>query len=211
MDWAARHVVHHKRTRPVSRRSALVAPQHAEFVSLRVGHDNPTHIALPDVNLSRPEAFQTRHLRVLIVRYEIEMQTVLHRLGVGVVEEQQGYGARKLRRVGPRSDPHVPIIFVEAHDLPFERRRPPFGELQRVAAVNRQRIYVQGQVSFLGSGCWRTLANQCPNQIVTGDEACAHHTGESPMEGDGTIGVGTFEFDDGLWGETQNDTVGLGH
>src|SRR5205823_12237863 len=73
--------------------SSLVMPislrtQHAELVALRVGkHDPGRGGALSDVDMAGAHVDQPLHLRVLVVRCEVQVQPVLAVLGIRYRDE----------------------------------------------------------------------------------------------------------------------------
>lgn len=63
---------------------ALSRRQHTELVSIGIRHDHPAHLALADVDASRPEGGETIDLCLLITaewRSDVEVQPVLAGFG----------------------------------------------------------------------------------------------------------------------------------
>ena len=60
----------------------------AELVSLRIGQDHPRDITLPDIETRGTEPDQPLNFRLLIIRTEVDVKTVLAHLGPVVRNEQ---------------------------------------------------------------------------------------------------------------------------
>jgi hypothetical protein len=99
----------------------LTLGQDTEFVSFRVGHNNPRCAALTDVDSAGPDADEPLDLRLLVVWHPIKVEPVLIPLGLGNLDEHH---AGRLTR--GRSQLNSAAIL--ANDLPPRRGLPPSRE-----------------------------------------------------------------------------------
>ena len=101
--------------------SRFAIPEDTELITLDIQQDNPRLIALPDVSSTCPQAQESLHLGLLIVRSEVGMNPVLPRLLlVSGYEHHSGGGRRN------RPDLEL-LISVDRHDPP-QGVAPPLSE-----------------------------------------------------------------------------------
>lgn len=65
------------------------SPEDAELVAFRVGEDHPGLVSLTDVDPRRSQSDQAFNLGLLIIGTKIEMQPILHCLGIADGQKQQ--------------------------------------------------------------------------------------------------------------------------
>src|SRR5215469_10490715 len=105
---------------------------YAELVSLGVGENGPgLGAGLPDVDPARPECKKTVNLLKTVCRAagQVEMHTVLDRLGIGDRHEADADGCVL---VSPDDD--LPLALGQ--DLPAQRSRPEPGQAGQVVSID---------------------------------------------------------------------------
>lgn len=140
--------------------------QDAELVALRVGHDHPSDVGLPDVDATRAETLQSFDLGALVVRAKVEVDSVLGRLvAVGRHQTKLATGAVRcgkemsprwsgpdvfeVERLTPERRHHVEVNAVDQHTFEDERHAaivagPAENERSRSAAMRELRLALQG-------------------------------------------------------------------
>ena len=117
--------------------------QDTEFVSFRIGHDNPWCVALTDVDAAGPKAQESLDLRLLIVGHPIKVEPVFTPFVLGNLDEHH---AGHLTRGRSQLD----SVTVFAHDLPPRRGLPPSRECHRIAAVHNNFLETKSHAPRLG-------------------------------------------------------------
>lgn len=103
----------------------LTGLQDAELVALRIGQDHPGDLALPNVNARSSQPDQSLHLGVLLVRTQVNMETVLPLLGFVYCQEQNPWQPVRLWL-----DLKHDRVVIDDH--PSERLTPPAAKRNRV-------------------------------------------------------------------------------
>ena len=121
----------------------LTRGQDTEFVSFRIGHNNPWCAALTDVDAGGPEAQESLNLRVLIVGHPIKVEPVFKPFALGNRGEHHAW-----HLTGGRSQ--LDPVTVLAHDLPPRRGLPPSREHLRITAVDNNFLETKSHAPRLG-------------------------------------------------------------
>src|ERR1700761_1626886 len=113
-------------------------PQYVKLIPVRVSHDHPADVALPNADLPRPERFQRADPGGLISRPEVEVQPVLDGLPFGNLEEHQVGDDALLRAAFRRLE--TDLVFVTERAAPAQRRLPEAGDPGWGGGVNAQAL-----------------------------------------------------------------------
>ena len=126
-----------------SQEIVLASGQDTEFVSFRIGQNNPGCFALTDVDAGGPESNESLDLHLLVVGHPIKMEPVLTLFALGNLGEK--YTGRPTRG---RSQLYY-VIFL-AHDLPPRGDLPPSRERRTIATIDNNFLKTNSHPSRLG-------------------------------------------------------------
>ena len=117
--------------------------QDTEFVSFRIGHNNPWCAALTNVDAAGPEAQESFDLRVLVVGHPIKVESVFIPFVFGYLGE---HDAGRLTRGRSKLD----SVAVLAHHLPPGHGLPPSRKRHRITAVDNNFLETKSHAPRLG-------------------------------------------------------------
>jgi glycosyltransferase involved in cell wall biosynthesis len=110
----------------------------AELVGLGIGHDDPTDLALADIDPPGAERDEPLHFRVLVVGTQVEVDAVLHRLAFRDLQKED-VGA-----IAARLDP--PLTILGAVQLEAERLAPEGRDEEWIGAVDHDVLPAKGHL-----------------------------------------------------------------
>lgn len=107
--------------------------QHAEFVSLRIRHDDPRDVYLPYVHAYSSELPQADNLSLLIVWSKVQVNSVLARLALAAGHQSQSRGT-------PFVDEKVSTGRTRPDMFESESRAPELAHPVKVMAVDQNAL-----------------------------------------------------------------------
>ncbi len=123
--------------------SSTAGAEYAEFVTLWVGQHDPRLLPLTHVRSGSSKGEHPLNLSVPIVRSEVEMESVLNRLGLRD-------GAKEQPRQSTWRWSNLEFLRIVIHDNPSECFLPPPSQSIRISCVNECLLPLQSHVLNLG-------------------------------------------------------------